>query len=189
MTGKMLKEMKKANCKHVFYGIEFGNQRILDFSGKGTTIAQIHKTVDKTKEAGISIEGNYLIGYPTETRATIEDTINLARSLNCDYTTFTVVMPFPGTLLYEYCEENNLLRTDNWEEYNYVHLTENGGVIKLEHIANEELMELFNGVHQEFYYRHEIEKVGKDILGLVKLEEEVVAGVKNLKIPTLTLSD
>jgi len=189
MRDEMLEEMKKANCKHVFYGIEFGNQRILDFSGKGTTIAQIHKAIQKTKEAGISIEGNYLIGYPTETKETIEDTINLARSLNCDYTTFTVVMPFPGTLLYKYCEENNLLRTDNWEEYNYVHLTENGGVIKLEHITNEELMELFNGVHQEFYCRHEIEKVGRDILGLVKLEEEVVADVKNLKISTLTLSD
>ena len=180
MTAEMLEAMKKANCKHLFYGIEFGNQRILDFSGKGTTLAQIHKTIEATKEAGISIEGNYLIGYPTETKETIEDTTNLAMSLNCDYTTFTVVMPFPGTLLYQYCKENDLLRTNNWEEYNYVHLTEKGGIIKLEHITNEELMELFNNVHREFYCKHEIEKVGRDILGLVELEEEVVAGMKNL---------
>ena len=110
----------------------------------------------------------------------VEDTINLARSLNCDYTTFTVVTPFPGTLLYKYCWENKLLRTDNWAEYNYVHLTENGGIIKLEHITNEELMELFNSVHREFYCRHEIEKVGREILGLIKLEEEVLKGVKSL---------
>lgn len=52
----------------------------------------------------------------------------------------------------------------------------------LEEITNEELMELFNNIHREFYCRHEIEKIGRDILGLVKLEEEVVEGVKNLNI-------
>ena len=41
-------------------------------------------------------------------------------------------------------------------------------------------MELFNNVHREFYCKHEIEKVGRDILGLVELEEEVVAGMKYL---------
>jgi hypothetical protein len=41
-------------------------------------------------------------------------------------------------------------------------------------------MVLFNNVHREFYCKHEIEKVGRDILGLVALEEEVIEGVENL---------
>jgi len=43
-------------------------------------------------------------------------------------------------------------------------------------------MELFNNVHREFYCKHEIEKVGRDILGLVELEEEVIEGMKNLSV-------
>ncbi|MCW3994397.1 MAG: B12-binding domain-containing radical SAM protein, partial [Candidatus Bathyarchaeota archaeon] len=117
MTREMLEAMSKANCRYIFYGIEFGNQRILDFSGKGTTLTQIHNAVKITKEAGIAIEGNFMIGYPTETKEAIEETIELARSFELEFSTFSIVTPFPGTALYSYCKENNLLKTESWEEY------------------------------------------------------------------------
>lgn len=147
----ILEAMGRANCRLIFYGIEFGNQRILDFSGKGTTLAQIHKAVEMTRRAGISPVGNFMLGYPTETRETIEDTIALARSLDIDHPSFSIVTPFPGTQLYQYCKENNLLRTDNWDEYNYIHPQR--GVIKLRDVTDDELMSLYDKARSEFYYK------------------------------------
>ncbi len=152
MSEDMLLEMRRANCQLIFYGIEFGNQRILDFSGKGTTIAQIHETIAMTRRACISPVGNFMLGYPTETRETIEDTIALARSLDVDHPSFSVVTPFPGTKLYQYCKENNLLRTENWEEYNYIHPRR--GVIKLDGVTDEELMNLYEEARLECYHRN-----------------------------------
>ncbi|MCK4926815.1 radical SAM protein, partial [Candidatus Aerophobetes bacterium] len=148
----ILEEMKRANCQLIFYGIEFGNQRILDFSGKGMTIAQIHKAIDMTKKAGISPTGNFLLGYPTETRETIEDTIALAKSLDLDFCSFSIVTPFPGSRLYDYCKQNDLLWTENWEEYNYFHPGK--GIIKLTDVSDEELMSLYQEARYEYRFRH-----------------------------------
>ena len=148
----ILAEMAMANCQVIFYGIEFGNQRILDFAGKGTTIAQICEVIEMTKKAGITPTGNFMIGYPTETRETIQDTIALAVGLDLDFASISIVTPFPGTELYDYCQENDLLRTNNWEEYSYFHPGE--GIIKLDGLTSGELVNLYQKAYFEFNYRH-----------------------------------
>lgn len=152
MSVETLDEMRRANCRVIFYGIEFGSQRILDFSGKRTTLAQIRETLDMTKRAGISPTGNFMLGYPTETVDTIEATIDLAKELDLDFCSFSIVTPFPGTELYEYCAENNLLRTDNWEEYNYFHPGE--GIIELSEVPDAELINLYRKARYEYQFRH-----------------------------------
>ncbi|MFQ5826293.1 MAG: B12-binding domain-containing radical SAM protein, partial [Dehalococcoidia bacterium] len=64
VTEDLLADMQRANCQVIFYGIEFGNQRILDLAGKKTTVAQIHKAIAMTKRAGITPTGNFMVGYP-----------------------------------------------------------------------------------------------------------------------------
>ena len=157
----ILAEMAMANCQVIFYGIEFGNQRILDFAGKGTTIAQICEVIEMTKKAGITPTGNFMIGYPTETRETIEDTIALAVRLNLNFASISIVTPFPGTELYDYCHKNDLLRTDNWEEYSYFHPGE--AIIKLDGLTNGELINLYQKAYFEFNYRHVSDDLKKEL--------------------------
>jgi len=85
MSEELLQELKEANCNVIFYGIEFGNQRILDFCKKGFTVEQVRQTIELTSKVGISSYGYFMMGYPTETTETIEDTINLAIELALDY--------------------------------------------------------------------------------------------------------
>ena len=168
ISEELLKEMKSANCEVIFYGIEFGNQRILDFSGKKTTIAQIHKAVEMTKKSGISPYGGFMLGYPTETCETIEDTIKLARTVGVDGATFTVVTPFPGSQLYDYCEEKGLLRTHNLEQFNYA--SPANGIIALKDVTNEELIKLYEHAHVEFYFRHIRDKLIQDMQNLLEVD-------------------
>ena len=120
-----------------------------------------------TKEAGIAPHGLFMIGYPTETKDTIQDTIKLARTLGIDYVDFAVVTPFPGTQLYQYCKENNLLRTHNWEAYNYNRPEK--GVMKLESVTDAELISLYERASREFYFRHVIDKLEEETRALFEV--------------------
>ena len=158
----LLEKMNEAGCRVIFYGIEFGNQRILDLSKKQTTIAQIYDAIHATKAAGIAPTGNFMIGYPGETQETIEDTIALAVDLDLPFASFSVVMPFPGTTLYEYCKENNLLRTENWEEYGYFHPKE--GLIKLDTLSSQELAQLYKKAYFEYSFREISKELKRELV-------------------------
>ena len=160
----LLEEMKKANCQIIFYGIEFGNQRILDFCHKGTKIAQIHEAIELTREVGIIPTGNFMIGYPTETIETIEDTIKLIKSLKLDFGSVSMVTPFPGSQLYSYCQENNLIRTNNWEEYVYFHPRK--PVIRINGISDEYLINLYQKAYFELVYKDISEELQREIAGM-----------------------
>jgi len=157
MSEELLTAMREANCRVVFYGIEFGNQRILDLCKKGFTTDQVRQTVEMTAKSGISSYGYFMMGYPTETIETVEDTINFAKELAIDHgldsAGFSIVTPFPGTPLYDYCKKHNLLRTLDWRYYSY-QLKQ--GVIKLEHITDTQLRELYERASLEFQFREQL---------------------------------
>ncbi len=158
---ELLKEMARANCRIIFYGIEFGNQKILDDCGKGIKIEQIYKAINLSKKAGIYPTGNFMIGYPTETRETIEDTINLAVNLDLDFCSFSIVTPFPGCKLFDYCNDKQLLKTEDWEQYNYFHPGQS--VMRLPHVDDDELMELYRRIQYEYYYRDMKEELASEL--------------------------
>lgn len=157
MSEELLNEMKSAGCLVIFYGIEFGNQRILDFCKKGFTIKQVQETIDMTAKVGISSYGYFMMGYPTEAVETIEDTINLAKDLalnnGMDSAGFSIATPFPGTPLFEYCRMNDMLRTTDWSQYSY---QLKKGVIKLRNISDEKLNELYERALSEFQFKEQL---------------------------------
>ena len=92
-----LAAMRGAGCWQIGYGIESGDQGILDIIGKRIKLEQVERAVRLTEEAGIRTKGFFIIGHPGETLATIRATIDFAKQLRLsDYQTcfFT---PFPGT--------------------------------------------------------------------------------------------
>jgi len=159
MSEELLEELKNANCKVIFYGVEFGNQRILDLCKKGFTIEQVKETIEKTVKVGISSYGYFMMGYPTETVETVEDTIKLAVELALDYgmdsAGFSIVTPFPGTGLYKHCKKNNMLKSSDWSRYSY---QLGKGIIKLDNITDEELANLYEKALYEFQFREKLRK-------------------------------
>ncbi|MBU4445764.1 B12-binding domain-containing radical SAM protein [bacterium] len=157
ISEELLYEMKNAGCRVIFYGIEFGNQGILDFCKKGFTIKQVYETIEMTAKVGISSYGYFMMGYPTETVETIEETINLSKDLALNYgmdsAGFSIVTPFPGTALFEYCRKNKMLKTLDWSRYSY---QLQKGVIELKHISDEKLYELYERVLYEFQFKEQL---------------------------------
>lgn len=151
MSAELLEWMKKAGCRCVCYGIEFGSQRMLDFVNKKITIRQIYETIEMTNRAGVPVKGLFMMGYPTETKADIEETIRLARRLKLDYLAVSIVTPYPGTQLYKYCKENNLLTISDWNDYDIVQLRHRS--VRLENLTLEELLEYTEKINRAFLLR------------------------------------
>ena len=105
-----LETVKAAGVNWLCLGIESGNQEIRESMNKGKfTNEDIRNAVARLKDAGISVLGNFMFGFPNDTFATIQETLDLATELNCEYSNFYCVVPYPGTELEEYA------KTQNWE--------------------------------------------------------------------------
>ena len=80
--------MKQANVKLVGFGIENGNQDVLDFYNKKITLEQVRKAVNLAKEMSFMTFATFILGSPVETEQHIEGTIKFATSLPLDIVAF-----------------------------------------------------------------------------------------------------
>jgi radical SAM superfamily enzyme YgiQ (UPF0313 family) len=106
---KMLTELKESGCTMVGYGIESGSQKILDAMNKSVTVAQAKKAVKLTQKIFGDADCSFLIGYPGETDETIKETRDFCKELNLAPEVIFFATPYPGTELYEYAKEKNLI--------------------------------------------------------------------------------
>lgn len=113
----LLSKMKAAGCTNISYGVESGNQRILDNLRKRITLDQIRKAFRWTHEAGIGTLAYMIIGSPGETKETIEETIRFAIELDPDYVQFSIMTPFPNTDLFRLGERTGMLKKKAWDGY------------------------------------------------------------------------
>jgi len=101
-------KMKKAGVKLIFYGLESGNQDVLDFYNKNITLQQIKKATTLAREMDFFIAAGFIIGAPIETKKHIENTIKFACSLPIDLASYatntsgwTLVTGVPGSDQYK----------------------------------------------------------------------------------------
>ncbi len=98
---ELLKLMKKSGCYFVAFGIESGNQEILNNINKKTDLATIEMAVRLAKKAGIVTQGFFIFGLPGETEKSIRESINFAKRIPLDKAQFLILDVFPGSLLWE----------------------------------------------------------------------------------------
>jgi len=148
---EMLEEMRLAGCKMIRLGVESGSQEVLDRIRKGLTLAQIEEGVRRVKKSGIQALGGFMFAFPYDSRKSVEQTIAFAKKLSPDQVQFSINMCYPGTSLYEYAEENNLLLAKSFKEYDMTH----GPVVKTLDMQREELEHILARAYREFYFRPE----------------------------------
>jgi radical SAM superfamily enzyme YgiQ (UPF0313 family) len=113
----MLRKMKESGCTNVLYGIESGNQQILDTAKKKITLDKVRESVKMAKDAGIQVMASFIVGLPGETRETLKQSVQFAQGLEVPYG-FHVLSPFPGTEVREKASEYGIeILTNNWVKY------------------------------------------------------------------------
>lgn len=115
---EMLQWMKKAGCRLIALGIESGSENTLRKSKKGISREDSIKAVRLIKKSGIKVYGFFMIGFPWETKEDIEQTMDFAAGLKCDFSEVHITSPYPGTELYKIAGEMNLMSGEELG-YNY----------------------------------------------------------------------
>jgi anaerobic magnesium-protoporphyrin IX monomethyl ester cyclase len=111
--------MKAAGVWKVAYGIESGNQDILNTIGKGITLDQIRHAIRLAKNAGLSVDGYFMLGHPEETEETIKETIRFSTSLGLDYAKYAINIPLPGTPQFDDWDRQGVIKTRDWTKYTF----------------------------------------------------------------------
>lgn len=103
--------MKQAGCRELCVGFESGNQALLNGMNKKMTVEQEQVFMHDARRAGILIHGCFMVGFPGETKETMERTMALALSLAPDSAQFYPMMVYPGTRAYNEFKAKGMLTT------------------------------------------------------------------------------
>ncbi len=97
----MLESMRDAGCVQLDFGVESGSPEILKRIKKGITVEQARDAFRLCHEVGIRPLANFMFNTPGETENDVQQTLALARDLDACYYNFSIMVPYPGTDIYE----------------------------------------------------------------------------------------
>jgi radical SAM superfamily enzyme YgiQ (UPF0313 family) len=174
----LLQKMKNAGCHMVKFGVESGNQEVLNKLKKGITIHSIKKAFKASRDVGISTVAHFMFGNPDETIEQINQTISLSKKINPDYASFNITTPYPGTPLFEKYIGN----VDSFEYWDMEKSLESGTFNeKFSKVSKQDIEMAFDRAYREFYFRpsyimrkisktnaKDMAKMGKAFFSLVK---------------------
>ena len=108
VTPELFRAMRIAGCVAVNFGLESGDERILHEIGKGLTTQQAQKALEWAKAEGLQTTCNFMLGFPQETPHSLKRSLRFMEKISPlvdNFSTMGVVVPFPGTPLYEELHE------------------------------------------------------------------------------------
>ena len=113
--------LKKAGFRMLLYGLESASQKTLDLINKGVKLERIIKEIQWASNAGLEPHITIMVGYPWETREDAWNTFKLAKYFFekgwAKTLQVTIVIPYPGTKLFEQAKKEGWLKTTDWNEY------------------------------------------------------------------------
>lgn len=112
-----LEKMKQAGINWLALGIESASGTVRDGVNKKIKTEKIKDVIRAIQDAGIRVIGNYIFGLPDDTIGTMEETLQLAVDLNCEFSNFYCAMAYPGSRLYEIAIEEGWQLPDKWCDY------------------------------------------------------------------------
>lgn len=112
-----LAKMKKAGINWLALGIESANSEVRDGASKKMRVKDIEAVVLKIQNAGIRVIGNYIFGLPDDTLETMQETLDMAIGLNCEFANFYCAMAYPGSELYKMAIDKKWELPKEWKDY------------------------------------------------------------------------
>jgi radical SAM superfamily enzyme YgiQ (UPF0313 family) len=144
----MLRMMKKAGCHQIMYGVENIDEIVLRNINKKITMDKVEQAVRWTKKAGIECRLSFMVGNPGDNPEVVKKNIEFVKKLNPDLVVVNITTPFPGTVMFNWAKENNLLLSEDWDDYN---LTTQ--VMRLENLNEKQIYLLYKLFYRKFYIR------------------------------------
>ena len=98
--------MYEAGCVEVAFGIESLQADVFDQLQKGEEVKHIRHGIEVVQEARLNVTGFFMIGLPGSTYLKDLKTLALARKLKLNNYYFGLTVPYPGTEMWNWAQEN-----------------------------------------------------------------------------------
>lgn len=116
---ELLTLMYEAGLRSVAMAVESASPRILkDVVKKDITLEQATDAIEMCRKIGIFAKIFFSYSYPNETLDDVKMTLDYAKKVQPDQSVFTRLLVYPGTPLFKYAIDNNLLPEKfDWFKY------------------------------------------------------------------------
>ncbi len=153
LDDEILTELEATGFYFFSIGIESGSPETLKRMNKKITIDKIIAGVKLIRKYKFRLKGFFILGYPGETRADIEQTIEFAKALDIDQAFFSIYIPLPGTVEFANLESRGEIRFEdcNWDDYFTGKLTM--PPYTPDGISKQELKDYTKEAFRAFYFR------------------------------------
>lgn len=148
---ELLAYLRKSGCYRIYFGVESGVQKILDYLEKGITVAQIKKAFKSAKKHGINRFAYIMIGAPMESRDDIAATINLVKEIKPQHLHCSICTPMPKTYFYQKLLSAGIIERDYWREFAENPTPNFKTPFCSRFFKDEELRALQNSIQRNFY--------------------------------------
>lgn len=112
LDAELLYLMRRAGCKSIALGIESGDEEVFNNINKGESLGDILKAVKMIRKAGIKCVGYFIIGLPGDSVKSTKKTVRLQRNLGLSDYKYNMLIPYPGTRMWDAIKQNGRLLTD-----------------------------------------------------------------------------
>jgi radical SAM superfamily enzyme YgiQ (UPF0313 family) len=147
---EILHKFARVGCKTIYFGIESGNQKVLDYYKKNISPDLSRKAIRNCKKAGIeNVIGSFIVGAPIETKEDIRHTFDFALSLDgMDFPQINVLTLSPGTDLWNTAIAEGYLDKEKYWDKDVAAVN-----IFPSNIKEDELLKMIDGFYTEFIKR------------------------------------
>jgi anaerobic magnesium-protoporphyrin IX monomethyl ester cyclase len=146
---EVLWALKDMGTYSIVFGVESGNQNVLDRVNKNIKLEEIERAFRLARKVGLEIWGFFMIGLPGDTTDSIKDTIDFAIKLNPDVAKFHILKPFPGSEVYKEFLKHGLLLDNDYDHFG-IHTPP---VHRLKDLNPGDLLEWHKRAYRRFYLR------------------------------------
>ena len=126
ITPEIVETMARAGCQALCFGVESGNQEILDLAKKRSNLQKVRGAMRMTQAAGITALASFIIGLPGETTETLRKTVAFAKELHEEFGSlygFHILSPFPGSEVRKRAADYGIaILSNDWRYYDANHV-------------------------------------------------------------------
>jgi radical SAM superfamily enzyme YgiQ (UPF0313 family) len=115
--GNTVEKLKRAGFNWLAFGIESASERVRKDVDKGFKQELIFQTVDRVRAAGINVIANFIFGLPEDDLESMQETLDMALELNCEFANFYCAMAYPGSQLYNQALQEGWPLPERWSGY------------------------------------------------------------------------
>jgi len=152
ITKLLLKKIRDAGCAVICFGVESGDQNVLNRSRKGTKVETNLKAIKLAKDVGLSVKVFFMIGLPGESEKSVMKTIEFIEKSKPNTADFYVTVPFPNTYLWNHAEELGIrILSRDWKNYYQVGKSGHAPVvIETNDLSKADILKLHKKLRESF---------------------------------------